>query len=63
MPERHDPDVGELNYTYLFDVINEVGAQMPNGGWQGWVAYEYRPKPDSQFSGRLAGLGWAGLAA
>ena len=61
MPERHGPDVGELNFTYLFDVINEVSARMPNGGWQGWVAYEYRPKSDSQFSGTLAGLGWAGL--
>ena len=24
VPERHEPDVGELNYAYLFEVIDEV---------------------------------------
>lgn len=40
VPQRHEPDVGEVNYAYLFDVIDEVSAQC---GWDGWVGCEYRP--------------------
>ncbi|MBC5763728.1 2-oxo-tetronate isomerase [Ramlibacter albus] len=40
VPQRHEPDVGEVNYPYLFDVIDEVSAQC---GWEGWVGCEYRP--------------------
>ena len=58
VPERHEPDVGELNYTYLLNVIDEVSAQC---GWQGWVGCEYRPKNGSQPGGTSAGLGWANL--
>ncbi|MGE4241569.1 2-oxo-tetronate isomerase [Ramlibacter sp.] len=50
VPQRHEPDLGELNYPYLFDVIDEVSAQC---GWQGWVGCEYRPA-----AGTSAGLGW-----
>jgi len=50
VPERHEPDVGELNYPYLFDVIDEVSAQC---GWEGWVGCEYRPA-----RGTSAGLDW-----
>jgi len=32
VPARHEPDLGELNYPYLFEVIDEVAAQC---GWQG----------------------------
>jgi hydroxypyruvate isomerase len=50
VPERHEPDVGELNYPYLFAVIDEVAAAC---GWSGWVGCEYRPR------GRTSeGLGW-----
>jgi 2-dehydrotetronate isomerase len=50
VPQRHEPDVGELNYPYLFEVIDEVAAQC---GWQGWVGCEYRPA-----RGTSEGLGW-----
>ena len=46
-PGRHEPDVGEINYPFLFDLLDEIG-------YQGWIGCEYRPKGDT-----LAGLGWA----
>lgn len=55
VPERHEPDVGELNYAYLFDVIDAVSADC---GWQGWVGCEYRPARGAVAGGTSAGLGW-----
>lgn len=55
VPERHEPDVGELNYAYLFDLIDEVAAPC---GWQGWVGCEYRPARGARPGGTTAGLGW-----
>ncbi|GER14203.1 2-oxo-tetronate isomerase [Variovorax boronicumulans] len=55
VPERHEPDVGEQNYDYLFGVIDEVSAQC---GWQGWVGCEYRPRRGMEPGGTSAGLGW-----
>ena len=55
VPERHEPDVGELNCAYLFDVIDEVAAQC---GWQGWVGCEYRPRLGAEPGGTSRGLGW-----
>ena len=55
VPARHEPDVGELNYPYLFDVIDEVSTQC---NWQGWIGCEYRPKRGGQPGGTSAGLGW-----
>jgi len=55
VPERHEPDVGELNYPYLFKVIEEVSAQC---GWDGWVGCEYRPARGAVPGGTTAGLGW-----
>jgi hydroxypyruvate isomerase len=46
-PARNEPDVGEVNYPYLLDVLDEIG-------YAGWVGCEYRPA-----SGTVAGLGWA----
>ena len=46
-PGRHEPDVGEINYPFLFDLLDEIG-------YQGWIGCEYRPKGDT-----VAGLGWA----
>ena len=51
VPERHEPDAGELDFRYLFGVIDEVSAAC---GWRGWVGCEYRPR-----AGTEAGLGWA----
>ncbi len=46
VPQRHEPDVGELNYPYLFDVIDELG-------YDGWIGCEYRPAARTS-----SGLGW-----
>ena len=55
VPERHEPDVGELNYAYLFGVIDEVSAAC---GWSGWLGCEYRPRRGAAAGGTSAGLGW-----
>jgi hydroxypyruvate isomerase len=55
VPERHEPDIGELNYPYLFKVIDEVAGQS---GWDGWIGCEYRPRLGAQPGGTSAGLGW-----
>jgi hydroxypyruvate isomerase len=46
-PGRHEPDVGEVNYPFLFDLIDEFG-------YDGFIGCEYRPKGETR-----AGLGWA----
>ena len=53
VPQRHEPDVGEVNYDYLFDVIDEVSAQC---GWDGYVGCEYRPARGSVPGGTSSGL-------
>jgi hydroxypyruvate isomerase len=55
VPQRHEPDVGEVNYDYLFEVIDEVSAQC---GWDGWIGCEYRPARGAAPGGTSAGLGW-----
>jgi hydroxypyruvate isomerase len=46
VPARHEPDLGELNYNYLFRLLDELG-------YTGHVGCEYRP-----LAGTSAGLGW-----
>jgi 2-dehydrotetronate isomerase len=46
VPERHEPDSGELNYPYLLDLIDTLG-------YDGWVGCEYWPR-----AGTSEGLGW-----
>lgn len=55
VPERHEPDIGELNFHYLFGVIDEVSAAC---GWDGWIGCEYRPARGAQPGATAAGLGW-----
>jgi hydroxypyruvate isomerase len=55
VPERNEPDIGELNHPYLFDVIDEVSAQC---GWEGWIGCEYRPRRGAVPNGTSDGLGW-----
>ncbi|QEA13527.1 2-oxo-tetronate isomerase [Comamonas flocculans] len=50
VPARHEPDEGELDYRYLFAVLDDVAAQC---GWRGWVGCEYRPRAATS-----AGLAW-----
>jgi len=50
VPERHEPDLGELNYPYLFALIDALG-------YEGFVGCEYRPR-DPGPGGTSAGLGW-----
>jgi hydroxypyruvate isomerase len=47
VPGRHEPDVGEINYPFLFDLIDSLG-------YDGWIGCEYRPRGKT-----LDGLGWA----
>jgi hydroxypyruvate isomerase len=47
VPGRLEPTVGEINYPYLFDLLDELG-------YRGWVGCEYRPRGDT-----WTGLSWA----
>ncbi|MFM7802055.1 MAG: TIM barrel protein, partial [Limnohabitans sp.] len=55
VPQRHEPDTGELNYDRLFDTIEEVSAQC---GWEGWLGCEYRPALGALRGATTQGLGW-----
>jgi 2-dehydrotetronate isomerase len=46
VPGRHEPDVGEVNYAWIFKVLDE-------SKYEGYVGCEYRPA-----NGTAAGLGW-----
>ena len=46
VPDRHEPDLGELHHPYLFKLIDELG-------FEGFVGCEYRPRGRTS-----AGLGW-----
>ena len=47
VPDRHEPDDGEVNFTYVLSVLDEIG-------YDGWVGCEYRPAATT-----IAGLSWA----
>lgn len=46
VPARNEPDDGEVNYRYLFRLLDELG-------YDGWVGCEYRPRGRTE-----DGLGW-----
>jgi hydroxypyruvate isomerase len=46
VPERHEPDEGEVNYRYLFRLLDELK-------YDGWIGCEYRPRGRTE-----DGLGW-----
>lgn len=46
VPYRHEPNQGELNYPWLFNLLNELG-------YNGWVGCEYHPKTTTE-----EGLEW-----
>ena len=45
-PGRFEPGTGEINYRYLFRLLDEIG-------YDGWIGCEYKPKATT-----LDGLGW-----
>lgn len=55
VPQRHEPDVGELHHPYLFGVIDEI---VSAGQWNGWIGCEYRPARGAVPHGTRDGLGW-----
>ena len=46
VPARNEPDDGEVNYPYLFALLDELG-------YEGWIGCEYRPRGRTE-----EGLGW-----
>ncbi|WP_342595739.1 2-oxo-tetronate isomerase [Salinicola lusitanus] len=46
VPERHEPDTGEVNYPWLFEQLDE-------NGYDGWLGCEYRPRRETE-----TGLAW-----
>lgn len=46
VPDRNEPSSGEINYSYLFNWLDQKG-------YQGFIGCEYRPKTTT-----LEGLGW-----
>ena len=58
VPQRHEPDLGELHHPYLFEVIDELSAALGKSGWDGWVGCEYRPARGTAPGATSQGLGW-----
>jgi len=50
VPQRHEPDLGEVNYGYLLALIDTLG-------YTGWVGCEYRPQR-SGAGATSTGLSW-----
>lgn len=46
VPTRNEPDDGEVNYPYLYRLLDELG-------YEGWIGCEYRPRGRTE-----DGLGW-----
>ncbi len=46
VPDRHEPDEGELNFSYIFEVLDRVG-------YKGFIGCEYNPRGKTE-----DGLGW-----
>lgn len=46
VPDRHEPDEGELNFPYLFDVLDRIG-------YKGFIGCEYNPRGKTE-----DGLAW-----
>ena len=46
VPDRHEPDQGEVNYAWMFKLLDELK-------YEGWIGCEYRPAQTT-----TGGLGW-----
>jgi hydroxypyruvate isomerase len=51
VPDRHEPDTGEVHYPHLYGLLDRLG-------YSGWVGCEYRPARGAVPGGTSAGLGW-----
>lgn len=55
VPDRGEPDAGELNFPWVFEELRRLH-------WSGWIGCEYRPRaaaqPDAPGRATSAGLGW-----
>ncbi len=51
VPDRHEPDVGEINHTYLFKLLDSLG-------YDGWIGCVYRPARGGAAHATSDGLGW-----
>ena len=47
VPDRHEPDEGEINYPAIFATLDRLG-------YTGWIGCEYKPRTRTE-----EGLGWA----
>ena len=50
VPQRHEPDTGEVHFSELFALLDDLG-------YQGWVGCEYRPA-NPLAGGTTAGMRW-----
>ena len=55
VPKRHEPDAGELNFPYLFDLIDEISLASH---WTGWIGCEYNPLNGAKPGDTSSGLTW-----
>jgi 2-dehydrotetronate isomerase len=46
VPERGEPDRGEVNFPHLFELVDELG-------YKGWIGCEYKPAGKTE-----EGLSW-----
>ena len=46
LPDRHEPDEGEINYSWIYALLDKAG-------YDGWIGCEYIPRADT-----LSGLEW-----
>jgi 2-dehydrotetronate isomerase len=46
VPDRHEPNIGEVHFPWLLNTLNDLG-------YQGFIGCEYRPKEKTE-----AGLAW-----
>ncbi|HEY0725192.1 MAG TPA: 2-oxo-tetronate isomerase [Pyrinomonadaceae bacterium] len=51
VPDRNEPDRGEVNYAYVFE-------QLEAAGYRGWIGCEYRPRRGMEGGGTSQGLVW-----
>ncbi len=45
-PGRHEPGTGEINYPFLFSLLDRLG-------YGGWIGCEYKPRATT-----IEGIGW-----